>query len=348
MHFTLQTKDRGRGCSGILVIYQGWFCWKIIGTQYRCYCLGPQTKSKLTAAMQPVGADCSDAAPAAAGYTPFHVMSWTQQKGTEHLEHLLGIYHRAEVAAGYLFELPCLLFLLGYLCDRRYHANPATTLTFLQTEGNTDKITEATHRKMPSAIDSSCFRRPSGKLEKATSTPNNEEIVTTGLSSTVLVSSTPRQSNPTMSVAEVVTPLQEDKNSGRLFEPLSEGSMENRRDSDDVNEEGKGGGNQDGQEAEKGEGLEEVEHDEEDEEEDFKLLESEWQRFKCRLDHDSVATMQMLFRADHTVSFGTRVEFQGSPPKPPAPHFCRPMTELPPRQLFVPPPLEITGHEDAA
>eukprot|EP00808_Paulinella_micropora_P006410 g70376.t1 len=267
-------------------------------------------------------------------------------------------------------------------------------LTFLQIEGNTDKTTEATHRKMPrcNAIDSSCFRRHReanarsdftstgcfrslfsgrgatkvsredpewlrnhivnanvGKLEKATCTPNSEEIVTTRVSSTVLVSSTLLQSNPSpeISVAEVATLLQEDKNSGRFEE---KGFMGNRRESDDVNEEKKGGGNQDGQEAEKGEGLEQVaaEQDEQDEEEDFKLLESEWQRFKCRLDHDSVATMQMLFRADHTVSFGTRVKFQGSPPNPLAPHFCRPVTDLPARKPFLPSPLEITGDEDAA
>eukprot|EP00808_Paulinella_micropora_P011141 g22946.t1 len=162
----------------------------------------------------------------------------------------------------------------------------------------------------------------SDKPARRCTTPRSEELATTGFSSTVLDSSTPRQSNPTteISVAEVATPLEKYKSSGRFFEPLREGSMENRRDSDDVNEEGKGGGNHEGKEAEKGEGLEEVENDEEDDDfEPFKLLESEWKRFACRLDQDNVATIQILFRADHTVSFGARVEFQGVP-RNPLPH----------------------------
>eukprot|EP00808_Paulinella_micropora_P027479 g23500.t1 len=91
----------------------------------------------------------------------------------------------------------------------------------------------------------------------------------------------------------------------------------------------RGGGDDEGEE---GEEVEEI-----------KLLESKWQRFECRLNQDRPATLQMLFRTDRTVSFGERVKFAGAPPKPPCPGFCRPITDLPPRKLFAPPPpLEVT------
>eukprot|EP00808_Paulinella_micropora_P022142 g11910.t1 len=120
------------------------------------------------------------------------------------------------------------------------------------------------------------------------------------------------------STSEVISRCEEAGNDVEVSELSTVAALETPR----------GGGDDEGEE---GEEVEEI-----------NLLESKWQRFECRLDQDRPATLQMLFSTDRTVSFGKRVKFAGAPPKPPSPGFCRPITDLPPRKLFAPPPLEVT------